>query len=217
MLTKEADVVVIGYGGWDDAITEAISMSLSDPTPTEVYWCFYDDDRGAAERFLRSTFGATAASNLQSSMLSIATGVDADLFLPEVLSEVYRIGHDKQSRGNRTRKRLRKLVQENEELRAELRRVSELKEAEQVPPEEDSRVRAIRLVGERAASDISALTIAIGPEASTGNSGSARMASNQPTIPTTKRHQSRVRLYIRAGIALLLSGACLYYFVYRRV
>jgi len=95
---ERSDLVVLGYGGWQDVFSEVITSILIDPTQgTEVLWCFYEKSWEEIE--------ARYSANLERLAPGLATvvvpynGIDANEFLPQLSRELIRPrGHSKEDR-----------------------------------------------------------------------------------------------------------------------
>ena len=50
-IVETSTLVVLGYGGWDDVITQTLMELVPDSTSvSEILWAFHDDDRGSIEK-----------------------------------------------------------------------------------------------------------------------------------------------------------------------
>jgi tetratricopeptide (TPR) repeat protein len=79
-LLRDKLVVVCGYGGWDDAFTEALMDVVRDDTAhPEILWTFYHDKPVLSEQLQQRL---TAGSDR--GRLSLYSGIDCHSFLPQL-------------------------------------------------------------------------------------------------------------------------------------
>jgi hypothetical protein len=77
-------IVVIGYGGWDDVFTKALSAMLEDPQHNiEILWAFYPSDVGALNRSAEPLL-EQLRSGYERSLVTLFRGIDLHSLLPEL-------------------------------------------------------------------------------------------------------------------------------------
>jgi len=85
-LLKDALVVAIGYGGWDDIFTRALIQVAQDDLATpEVLWCFRSADQRSIEERYRPLL-ANFSPGIGRGRVNLYAGVDCNLFLPALVS-----------------------------------------------------------------------------------------------------------------------------------
>lgn len=79
-LLRDHIVVVMAYGGWDDAFTQAMmSVVLEDSSFPEIIWCFYND-----KPTLTPEFDAMLRPGIARGRVTLYSGVNAHSFLPKL-------------------------------------------------------------------------------------------------------------------------------------
>ena len=80
-LLRDRTVVVLAYGGWDDAFTQAlVDVVLDDNAYPEIIWCFRD----AVPR-MRAPLLEMLRPGIDRGRVSLYGGIDCNLFLPKAV------------------------------------------------------------------------------------------------------------------------------------
>ncbi len=90
-LLRDRTVVVLAYGGWDDAFTKAlVNVVLDDSAYPEVIWCFRETQPRVRQKLLE-----TLLPGIDRGRVSLYGGVDCNAFLPELVSTWERLSPPK--------------------------------------------------------------------------------------------------------------------------
>jgi hypothetical protein len=93
---EHSDLVALGYGGWRDVFSEAITSILSDPAQhTEVLWCFHEEVWGEIEE--RYAVNLERLAPGLDTIVVPYVGIDVNRFLPR-LSLAMKRGTDRLER-----------------------------------------------------------------------------------------------------------------------
>jgi hypothetical protein len=96
-ILRKRVLVVIGYGGWDDAFTRALSYANQDPrAQTNILWAFYPSN----EQHIHSQYRYLLKSLLEGlgrTRVFFYKGVDADKFFPELLKRLHHVSNPQAS------------------------------------------------------------------------------------------------------------------------
>ena len=80
---ERSDLVILGYGGWQDVFSKVITSIIVDPAQrTEVLWCFYESDRAEIEKRYAENL-ERLAPGLDTVVVPYA-GIDGNRFLPRL-------------------------------------------------------------------------------------------------------------------------------------
>ena len=81
---KHHDVLVMGYGGWDDVITGALeALTLDDGANAEVLWAFYEEDQIVLQARNRTLLGRVGRMIIEG-LFHQYIGIDCHRVLPEL-------------------------------------------------------------------------------------------------------------------------------------
>jgi hypothetical protein len=87
-LLRQRTLVVIAYGGWDDAISTALARCLDDAQfEGSVRWCFYGDSE-AALRAGNAALFQKFAGGINTGRIQFYRGIDCHSIFPELLVAV---------------------------------------------------------------------------------------------------------------------------------
>jgi hypothetical protein len=111
-LMEDCEVVVLGYGGWDDVLLKAL-QNLANDSEFNIHWCFNEpepEQHEACRNVLQKLPN-------DSEKILFYSGIDCDIFLPKLRDRLIELGSVKQSDRDI---RLKVLEQEKLTLRGEL-------------------------------------------------------------------------------------------------
>ena len=81
---KRHDVLVVGYGGWDDVITGALeALTFDDGASTEVLWAFYEEDAVVLQSRNRTLLGRVGRMIIEG-LFHQYVGIDCHKALPDL-------------------------------------------------------------------------------------------------------------------------------------
>jgi hypothetical protein len=81
---KRHDVLVVGYGGWDDVITGALeALTFDDGASTEVLWAFYEEDPVVLQARNRTLLGRVGRLIIEG-LFHQYIGIDCHKALPDL-------------------------------------------------------------------------------------------------------------------------------------
>ena len=82
-LIRDKIVVIVAYGGWDDAFTQAVSdVVLDDNAYPEIIWCFHEK-----EPKIRKELLASLEPGINRERVTLYAGIDCHSFLPALSSQ----------------------------------------------------------------------------------------------------------------------------------
>lgn len=80
---EDSDLVVLGYGGWEDVFSRVMGQLVLDPVQgTEILWCFYESDSAEVEQRYPSLL-QRLAPGLETMVVAYG-GIDCNGFLPRL-------------------------------------------------------------------------------------------------------------------------------------
>ena len=83
-ILESSTLVVVGYGGWDDAITQTLAEIVLDPMSTpEILWTFFEDNDADIEKVGQKLL-SSLAPGIQQGRVQLYQGVDCRSLFHEV-------------------------------------------------------------------------------------------------------------------------------------
>lgn len=83
-ILESSTLVIVGYGGWDDAITQTLAEIVHDPMSTpEILWTFYEDNDVDIEKVGQKLL-SSLAPGIQQGRVQLYQGVDCRSLFHEI-------------------------------------------------------------------------------------------------------------------------------------